>query len=241
MPPGNPEEPAIVVTKAYDLVLWLLPKAETFSRSYRFSVGERVVAHSLDLLLALVEAAYTGQQSGPAATGQHQGERAALPAAPGQGPAANHQPLTTSHGTEGAPRWVAGRSRWRGDREARGRSLAAVDLLSQPAAGGAARGGGQAHSPGRGRVCAGFGAAVGYTPAGVAGWVVHAWPVPLLPHTRSQAAPDFGSAFPRPGGTSRVDPSAGAGLRRWGRPPGLRGSSRTRSGAVPARAAAATC
>src|ERR1017187_10556635 len=188
MSPGNRDEPAIVVAKAYDLVLWLLPKAEKFSRSYRFSVGERVVAHALDLLLALVEAAYTGQQSGPAATGQHQGERAALPAAPGQGPAANHQPPTTSHGTEGAPRWAAGRSRWRGAREARGRSLAAVDLLSQPAAGGAARGGGQAHSSGRGGISAGLGAAVGQAAVRAAGWVVHAWPVPLLPHTRSQAA-----------------------------------------------------
>jgi hypothetical protein len=64
MPPGNPEEPAIVVAKAYDLVLWLLPKAETFSRSYRFSVGERVVSHALDLLLALVEAAYTANKAG---------------------------------------------------------------------------------------------------------------------------------------------------------------------------------
>jgi hypothetical protein len=64
MPPNNREEPAIVVTKAYDLILWLLPKAETFSRSYRFSVGERLVAHGLDLLLALVEAAYTANKAG---------------------------------------------------------------------------------------------------------------------------------------------------------------------------------
>ena len=64
MSPGNREEPAIVVAKAYDLVLWLLPKAEKFSRSYRFSVGERVVAHGLDLLLVLVEAAYTANQAG---------------------------------------------------------------------------------------------------------------------------------------------------------------------------------
>jgi len=63
MPPNDREEPAIVVTKAYDLVLWLLPKAETFSRSYRFSVGERVVAYSLDLLLALVEASYTSNKA----------------------------------------------------------------------------------------------------------------------------------------------------------------------------------
>jgi hypothetical protein len=48
MPPNNPEEPAIVVT----------------TRSYRFSVGERVVAPGLDLLLALVEAAYTANKAG---------------------------------------------------------------------------------------------------------------------------------------------------------------------------------
>ena len=41
----------MVVGKAYDFLLWLLPKAEKFSRSYRFSVGERLVAYGLDLLL----------------------------------------------------------------------------------------------------------------------------------------------------------------------------------------------
>ncbi len=65
MTPGKRDEPAVVVVKAYDLVLWLLPKAETFSRSYRFSLGERIVAHPLDLLLALVEAAYAANKAGP--------------------------------------------------------------------------------------------------------------------------------------------------------------------------------
>ncbi len=51
-------EPAVVVGKAYDLVLWLLPKVERMPRAYRFTVGERVAAAALDLLLALVEAAY---------------------------------------------------------------------------------------------------------------------------------------------------------------------------------------
>jgi RNA-directed DNA polymerase len=31
----------VVVGKAYDFVLWLLPKVETFPRSHRFTVGER--------------------------------------------------------------------------------------------------------------------------------------------------------------------------------------------------------
>jgi len=47
-----------VVSKAYDFVLWLLPKVETFARSYRFTVGERLSSGGLDLLLLLVEAAY---------------------------------------------------------------------------------------------------------------------------------------------------------------------------------------
>lgn len=52
------QEPAIVVGKAYDFTLWLLPKVEKFSRSYRFSVGDRLVSHNLDLLLTLLECAY---------------------------------------------------------------------------------------------------------------------------------------------------------------------------------------
>ena len=56
-------DPAIVVGKTYDLVLWLLPKVEKFARSYRMSVGDRLVSHSLDLLLTLVESAYTTDKS----------------------------------------------------------------------------------------------------------------------------------------------------------------------------------
>ena len=37
------DEPVVVVGKTYDLLLWLLPKAEKFPRSYRFSIGDRVV------------------------------------------------------------------------------------------------------------------------------------------------------------------------------------------------------
>jgi hypothetical protein len=33
----------IAVVKTYDLVLWLLPEAEKFARSYRFTVGDRTV------------------------------------------------------------------------------------------------------------------------------------------------------------------------------------------------------
>ncbi len=53
-----------MVEKAYDFTLWLLPKVEKFPRSYRFTVGERIVFTDLDLLMTLVEAAYSKQKSG---------------------------------------------------------------------------------------------------------------------------------------------------------------------------------
>ena len=46
-------EMAIVVQKAYDWNLWILPKVEKFPKSYRFSVGQSLVSTSLDLLMNL--------------------------------------------------------------------------------------------------------------------------------------------------------------------------------------------
>ena len=63
MPPAQKREPAVVVGKAYDFVLWLLPKVEKFGRSFRFSVGDRLVSQGLDLLLLLVQAAYSRDKS----------------------------------------------------------------------------------------------------------------------------------------------------------------------------------
>ena len=48
-----------VVTKAYDLALWLLPQLAKFPREHRFTLGDRLEAGSLDVLEALVEASYT--------------------------------------------------------------------------------------------------------------------------------------------------------------------------------------
>jgi len=44
-PPGSPPPVpgAVVVDKTYDLVLWLVQKVEKFPKSYRFSVGQRLV------------------------------------------------------------------------------------------------------------------------------------------------------------------------------------------------------
>jgi hypothetical protein len=50
-------EPAVVVLRAYDLALWIVRKVEKFPRSFRFSIGERLIARSLDVLETLVEAA----------------------------------------------------------------------------------------------------------------------------------------------------------------------------------------
>ncbi|MGA2738569.1 MAG: diversity-generating retroelement protein Avd [Bryobacteraceae bacterium] len=52
----------VAVGKAYDFVLWLLPKVENFPRTHRFTVGERLTAHGLDLLTSLVEAGYARQK-----------------------------------------------------------------------------------------------------------------------------------------------------------------------------------
>ena len=63
MPRQEPRETAVVVEKTYDFLLWLLPKVEKFQRSFRFTVGDRMVAVGLDLLLALVEASFTVEKS----------------------------------------------------------------------------------------------------------------------------------------------------------------------------------
>ncbi len=55
-------DPAIVVGKAYDFVSWLLPVVEKFPRTYRFTLGDRLSSHGLDLLLTLVEAAYASRK-----------------------------------------------------------------------------------------------------------------------------------------------------------------------------------
>ena len=59
--------PPVIVVKAYDFALWMLPKVEKFPRSYRFSVGDRLIASTLDVLLMLVEAAYSSEKTKPEA------------------------------------------------------------------------------------------------------------------------------------------------------------------------------
>lgn len=56
------EEMPLAVAKAYDFVLWLLPKVEDFPRAYRFTVGERLTSQGLELMTTLVEAAYSREK-----------------------------------------------------------------------------------------------------------------------------------------------------------------------------------
>ena len=49
-------EEMIVFTRCYDLLAWLLPKAEKFPRAFRFSVTQRLMDAALDLQEALYEA-----------------------------------------------------------------------------------------------------------------------------------------------------------------------------------------
>ena len=62
-PTSNSTEPAVVVQRAFDLSVWLIRKVEKFPRSFRFSVGERLIARVLDLLEALTEAAYSANKT----------------------------------------------------------------------------------------------------------------------------------------------------------------------------------
>ena len=50
---------AVAVERAYDLALWLLPKSERFPRSYRATLGQRLVNAMLDLQQSLVKASFT--------------------------------------------------------------------------------------------------------------------------------------------------------------------------------------
>jgi hypothetical protein len=55
VPPDVPP----VITKLYDLILWLMQQIPKFPRSHRFVLGDRIEQGVLDVLELLIEAAYT--------------------------------------------------------------------------------------------------------------------------------------------------------------------------------------
>src|SRR5437773_5832952 len=57
------EQPELmVVTRAYDLVLWSCRHTARFPRSHRFVLGERIERNLYDLLEGLVQARYTRER-----------------------------------------------------------------------------------------------------------------------------------------------------------------------------------
>jgi hypothetical protein len=48
-----------VITKAYDLALWLVQKVDSFPRARKFTLGDRVENTALELLAVLLRAKYT--------------------------------------------------------------------------------------------------------------------------------------------------------------------------------------
>ena len=57
-------EPAAVVQKAYDWALWIIPKVEKFPKSYRFSIGQSLIAASIELLMNRMDATYQTRNVG---------------------------------------------------------------------------------------------------------------------------------------------------------------------------------
>lgn len=47
-----------IVTKTYDLALWLLPRVNDFPRSYRFILGDRLISVTLDIVEDLIDASH---------------------------------------------------------------------------------------------------------------------------------------------------------------------------------------
>ncbi|QQR79421.1 MAG: diversity-generating retroelement protein Avd [Deltaproteobacteria bacterium] len=55
------EEP-LIITKAYDLILYLVPQIAKFPKQYRYSLGEKLEMMSLDFLMTLIEARYSKEK-----------------------------------------------------------------------------------------------------------------------------------------------------------------------------------
>jgi len=53
------EQELIVITKAYDLILWSCNHTSRFPRNHRFVLGERIERNLYDLLETLIKAKYT--------------------------------------------------------------------------------------------------------------------------------------------------------------------------------------
>ncbi|PIU42300.1 MAG: four helix bundle protein [Candidatus Omnitrophica bacterium CG07_land_8_20_14_0_80_42_15] len=57
-----PDNTPAVITKVYDLLLWILPKLAKFPREQRFLLAERIENGLLDILEILIEASFTKEK-----------------------------------------------------------------------------------------------------------------------------------------------------------------------------------
>lgn len=55
-------EELVVITKAYDMILWSCNHTAKFPRNHRFVLGERIERNLYDLLETLIRAKYTRQR-----------------------------------------------------------------------------------------------------------------------------------------------------------------------------------
>jgi hypothetical protein len=51
------------VQKAYDLAKEVLPRVSKFPRDYKFTLGDRIVGNTLDILESLIQAAYSKEKT----------------------------------------------------------------------------------------------------------------------------------------------------------------------------------
>ena len=54
----------VVITKHYDLMLWLLQQVPKFPRSHKFVLGDRIQNHALDILESLLAKCVFSKQTG---------------------------------------------------------------------------------------------------------------------------------------------------------------------------------
>ena len=59
----NRNEPPVLLVKWYDVTKWLLERVDSFPKSQRFIFGQRIADRALNILEALVEAAYSPRKA----------------------------------------------------------------------------------------------------------------------------------------------------------------------------------
>jgi hypothetical protein len=78
---------AVVLQKAYDWTLWIMPKAEKFPKSYQFTIGQSLVSAWIELLMNLVDATYQARNAGSLGAAVREVNRIRYLDAAGQGSA----------------------------------------------------------------------------------------------------------------------------------------------------------